>query len=68
MATGDVTLTIAVEGGVAKTVVVDSATRALAKTYADTRDGHVDLSADADWQEDASYGSSGFDSTASYPI
>ena len=50
MATGDVTLSIAVEGGVAKTVVVDSATRVLAKAYADTRDGHVDLSADADWQ------------------
>jgi len=43
MATGDVTLSIAVEGGSAKTVAIDSATRVLAKA----RDS---ISADADWQ------------------
>jgi hypothetical protein len=32
MATGDVTLSLAVEGGVTKTVVLDSATRALSRT------------------------------------
>jgi hypothetical protein len=43
MATGDVTLSIAIEGGSAKTVAIDSATRVLAKA----RDS---ISADADWQ------------------
>jgi len=50
MATGDVTLSIAIEGGVTKTVTIDSATRVLAKAYADDRAADDDLSADADWQ------------------
>jgi isoaspartyl peptidase/L-asparaginase-like protein (Ntn-hydrolase superfamily) len=43
MATGDVTVSIAVEGGVTKSATFDSATRVKAKLY-------VDASADADWQ------------------
>ena len=43
MATGDVTLSVSVEGGSAKTVAIDSATRVLSKA----RDS---ISADADWQ------------------
>ena len=50
MATGDVTLSIAVAGGVTKTVTIDSATRVLAKAFADDRAADEDLSADADWQ------------------
>lgn len=48
MATGDVTISIEVEGGEAKTVALDSATREKAKLYVTTEDN--DLSADADWQ------------------
>ena len=33
MATGDVTISVAVEGGVTKSVVLDSATRVLARAY-----------------------------------
>ena len=53
MATGDVTLSIAVEGGNTKTVVIDSATRDKAKlqmSNSGVGDGARDLSADADWQ------------------
>ena len=50
MATGDVTLSIAVAGGATKTVTIDSATRVLAKAFADDRAADEDLSADADWQ------------------
>ena len=50
MATGDVTLSIVVAGGATKTVTIDSATRVLAKGFADQRAGSDDLSADADWQ------------------
>jgi len=54
MAAGDVTLSIAVEGGVTKSVVIDSATRVKAKLFMDnpvTRGQiSVDLSVDADWQ------------------
>jgi len=48
MATGDVTLSIAIEGGSAKTVTIVSATREKAKLkiIADGRD----VSADANWQ------------------
>ena len=35
MATGDVTLSIAVEGGATKSVVIDSATRVKAKLFMD---------------------------------
>ena len=48
MATGDVTVSIAVEGGVTKSATFDSATRVKAKLYVSTDE--VDLSADADWQ------------------
>jgi len=56
MATGDVTISIAVEGGVTKTVVLDSATRVLALAYETARtsspdaplDGVIDT--DAEWQ------------------
>ena len=37
MATGDVTLSIAVEGGVTKTVAIDSATRVLALAFETAR-------------------------------
>ena len=50
MATGDVTLSIAVAGGAPTTVTSESATRVLAKAFADDRAGGDDLSADADWQ------------------
>ena len=48
MATGDVTISIAVEGGVTKTVTLDSATRVLARAYAENTDETIDD--DAKWQ------------------
>ena len=48
MATGDTTISIAVEGGVTKSVVIDSATRTKAKLG--MSNFHKDLSADSDWQ------------------
>ena len=50
MATGDITLSIEVVGGTTKRVTIDSATRVLAKAFADDRAADEDLSADADWQ------------------
>jgi hypothetical protein len=49
MATGDVTISIAVAGGVTKSATFNSATRVKVKLYAD---GAVidDLSTDAGWQ------------------
>ena len=49
MATGDITISIAVAGGATKNVTVVSATRVLAKAYADSLND-IDLSADADYQ------------------
>ena len=43
MATGDVTISIAVEGGVTKSATFNSATRVKTKL-------HVGISTDADWQ------------------
>ena len=48
MATGDVTISIAVEGGVTKSVILDSATRVLSRTYIAGVDAAVDT--DAEWQ------------------
>ena len=48
MATGDVTVSIAVEGGVTKTATFNSATRVKAKLYATTE--RDDYSSDAAWQ------------------
>jgi len=48
MATGDFTLSISIEGGVTKTVTLNSATREKAKLNT-TSEGQ-DLSVDADWQ------------------
>ena len=50
MATGDTTISIAVEGGVTKSVVIDSATRTKAKLQMSNPNVDQDLSADADWQ------------------
>ena len=52
MATGDVTLSIAVEGGVTKTVAIDSATRVLALAYETSRTAANDdpVNTDAEWQ------------------
>ena len=52
MATGDVTLSIAVEGGVTKTVAIDSATRVLALAFetARTSNDPDPLNTDAEWQ------------------
>ena len=55
MATGDVTISIAVEGGVTKTVVLDSATRVLALAYETARTTNPDtgqdaIDTDAEWQ------------------
>ena len=48
MATGDVTITIAVEGGVTKTVTLNSATWVLARAYIEAMDETIDD--DAKWQ------------------
>jgi len=48
MATGDVTLSLAVEGGVTKSVVLDSATRALSRTKVAAINATIDT--DAEWQ------------------
>ena len=48
MATGDVTISVAVEGGVTKTATFNSATRVKAKLYVTTTDD--DYSTDAAWQ------------------
>ena len=48
MATGDVTISIAVEGGVTKSVVLNSATRVLARAYVEDMDASIDD--DAKWQ------------------
>ena len=48
MATGDVTISVAVEGGVTKTVVLDSATRVLARASAENADDEIDT--DVKWQ------------------
>ena len=48
MATGDVTISIAVEGGVTKSVILDSATRVLSRTYIAGVDAAIDT--DAEWQ------------------
>jgi len=48
MATGDVTISVAVEGGVTKSVVLDSATRVLARAYVEANDESIDD--DAKWQ------------------
>ena len=50
MATGDTVISIAVEGGVTKSVTLDSATRIKAKLYRTSINN--DLSVDADWQID----------------
>tara|TARA_Y100000310_G_scaffold336581_2_gene421533 strand:+ start:443 stop:697 length:255 start_codon:yes stop_codon:yes gene_type:complete len=50
MATGDVTISIAVEGGVTKSATFNSATRVKAKLYVTDSNSAVDLSVDADWQ------------------
>jgi len=47
MASGDVTISVAVEGGVTKTVTLTSATREKAKLATTSED--FDLGADADW-------------------
>jgi len=48
MATGDVTISIAVEGGVTKTVTLNSDTRILARAYVETNDAEIDT--DVKWQ------------------
>ena len=48
MSAGDVTLSIAIEGGVTKTVVLNSATRVLARAYTEANDAEIDD--DAKWQ------------------
>ena len=48
MANGDITISIAVEGGVTKSIVLDSATRVLARAYVEAMDENIDD--DAKWQ------------------
>ena len=48
MATGDVTISVTVEGGATKSVVLDSATRVLARAYVEDMDENIDD--DAKWQ------------------
>ena len=52
MATGDCSLSISVEGGVTKTVAIDSATRVLALAYETARTAANDnpVNTDAEWQ------------------
>ena len=48
MAAGDVTISVTVEGGATKSVVLDSATRVLARAYVEAMDENIDD--DAKWQ------------------
>jgi hypothetical protein len=48
MATGDITVSIGIEGGVTKTVTIDSATRVLARAYDENL--YADIDTDAKWQ------------------
>ena len=48
MATGDVTISVAVAGGVTKSVVLDSATRVLSRANVAGNDDDIDT--DAEWQ------------------
>ena len=48
MATGDVTISVAVAGGVTKSVVLDSATRVLSRANIAGNDETIDT--DAEWQ------------------
>jgi hypothetical protein len=48
MATGDCTISLAVEGGVTKSVVLDSATRVLSLANVTAQDADIDT--DAEWQ------------------
>ena len=48
MATGDITISIAIEGGVSKTSTIDSATRVLARAYDENL--YSDIDTDAKWQ------------------
>ena len=57
MATGDVTISVAVEGGVAKTVTLASATRVKNKLYRTSESNN--LSVDANWQIDVVNGWAG---------
>ena len=57
MASGDVTISVAVEGGVAKTVTLASATRVKNKLYRTSESN--DLSVDANWQLDVVNGWAG---------
>ena len=50
MATGDMTISVAVEGGVTKSVAVNSATRVLAKARANAINKDTNLSTDAAYQ------------------
>ena len=52
MATGDCSLSISVEGGVTKTVAIDSATRVLALAFETVRTSGNDdpINTDAEWQ------------------
>jgi len=47
MATGDVVLSLAIEGGVTKTVTLDSATRVLSRTFVAGLDASIDT--DVEW-------------------
>ena len=48
MATGDVTISVAVAGGVTKSVTLDSATRVLSR--ASVAGSNSDIDTDAEWQ------------------
>ena len=48
MATGDITITLGIEGGVTKTVVLNSATRVLARASTEANDPDIDT--DVKWQ------------------
>ena len=52
MATGDCSLSISVEGGVTKTIAIDSATRVLALAFETARTSTNDnpVNTDAEWQ------------------
>ena len=45
MSVGDITISIAIEGGVTKSIVLDSATRVLARAYSTAEDSDINTDA-----------------------
>jgi predicted patatin/cPLA2 family phospholipase len=50
MATGDITISVAIEGGVSKSIVLDSATRVLSRAVVAAETRHTEVDTDVKWQ------------------